>query len=156
MVFLSLFFVPQNGGEETKKGEKMKNEIESSKNDIKTANNFYLLDADLLPLMGKAENGCYYAQIDLLHAFTYGNGAKRDRQLEKKYAEMVYESTEDSLMKLAVLWNLAVREKELGNHELMKAKFEEAIRFKVENLPVDKWDFNMFLWMEKHIYGSDE
>jgi len=117
----------------------MKNEIESSKNDHQTAPHFYMLDADLLPLMDKAENGCYYAQVDLLHTFTY-----------------VYDNTEDNLMKLAVLWNLAVREKELGNPELMKAKFEEAIRFKVENLPVDKWDFDMFSWAEKHIYDLDD
>ena len=134
----------------------MKNKIETSKNDHQTAPHFYMLDADLLPLMDKAENGCYYAQVDLLHAFTYGNGAKRDRQLEKKYATMVYDNTEDNLMKLAVLWNLAMREKELGNLELMKVKFEEAIRFKVGNLPVDKWDFDMFSWAEKHIYDSDD
>ena len=134
----------------------MKNKIESSKNDHQAAPHFYMLDADLLPLMDKAESGCYYAQVDLLHAFTYGNGAKRDRKLEKKYATMVYNNTEDSLMKLAVLWNLAMREKELGNLELMKAKFEEAIRFKVAHLPVDKWDFDMFSWTEKHIYDLDD
>ena len=39
----------------------------------KTNENNFLIDADLLPLMEKAENGCLHSQMLLADAFGKGN-----------------------------------------------------------------------------------
>ena len=100
--------------------------------------------------MKEAEHGCLQSQIALAQAFGSGIGAKKDPELAAYYDLKIYESTDDDRVKLAVLWNLAIREKDKGNYEAMKEKFQVVIDFMQENMPMEDWDFSLFDLMESY------
>ncbi len=121
----------------------------TSNNDKANSDSFYILDAELLPLIEKADNGCFDAQMDLSEAFTHGEGAKINNKLASKYGRMLFESTDNNRLKLGILWNEAILEKEAGNYEEMVAGFHVVINFMQENMPMDEWDFSLFAQMEE-------
>ena len=129
------------------------------KNDITFLNNrkipadYFMIDAELLPLVHDANEGCLYSQMMLAHAFGQGEGAKKDRELETKYEEMIFETTDNNVEKVAVLWNAAMKEKD---REKKKEKFNVVIDFMQEHLPMEEWDFELFAIMESHIQGEIE
>ena len=112
--------------------------------------NSFLLDTQLLKHVKEAEIGCLDSQIALAEAFGCGVGAKKDPELAAYYERKIYESTVDDRIKLAALWNLAIREKEKGNYEAMKEKFQVVIDFMRENMPMEDWDFSLFNFMETY------
>lgn len=107
-----------------------------------------LLDAELHPLIVKAENGDLDSQMILLEAFDEGKNAAKSPELAEYFEQKIYDSTDDLLVKLGVLWNVAVRAGHKGDYSTMKTQFSKVIDFMQENLPMEEWDFSLFSLME--------
>ena len=71
------FFCSSARGEATKKDFKMKNKTHLS-NIPKNPNDFYLIDADLLPVIKKANKGDNTAKLELIDAYSSGEKAPHD------------------------------------------------------------------------------
>ena len=132
----------------------MKNRNNSSKNELTKSNDFFIMDAELLPLVEEAENGCLYSQMVLTDAFSTGKKAKRDLDKKEYFLKKIYATAEQNIHKLSALWDLALIERYRGNDDLMREKFNIAIDFMQENMPMEEWDFELFYWIEKFV--SDE
>jgi len=115
---------------------------------------FFMLDADLLNHIKQAENGCVESLVTLVDAFGEGNGAKQDPELAAYFERKIYELASDNILKLSVLWNLAIRAKQQGQYETMKARFHKVIDFMQQNIPMEEWDFSLFDFME--VYTQNE
>ena len=134
----------------------MKNDKKSPNNNKANADKLYMLDAELLPLIEKANNGCFDSQVELANAFTHGEGAKINDSLAAKYEEMIFDATDNNLAKLAILWNIAIREKDAGEYEAMQQHFHTVINFMQENIPMKEWDFSLFAMMEEFTQLRDD
>ncbi|WP_020534870.1 hypothetical protein [Lewinella cohaerens] len=108
----------------------------------------YILDAELLPMIAKAENGDLEAQLILAEAFGEGKNASESPNMAAYFEQMIFNSTEDTLVKFSILWNLAIRAKQQQDYSLMKLRFHDAIDFMQENIPMEEWDFSLFGLME--------
>ena len=127
----------------------MKNDnLIDSKNKTKSTEPF-MMDSELLPLLEKAKNGCFESQVILADAFSHGNGAKQDENLASEYEQMIFENTQDVDIKLGVLWNRAMKEKNARNYKVMIENFNKVIDFMQENIPMQEWDFTLFAMMEE-------
>lgn len=132
-------------------GVKKQKEKKLSKNKIKNDNKEmpYLLDAELLPFIEKAKKGCIMSQAELANAFSEGKGASMNIELAKKYHEMLFNSTNDEIIELVSIWNIAISENRLGNYENMKDILHFAIDFMQEHIPMEEWDFSLFQIMKE-------
>lgn len=110
----------------------------------------FLIDTVLLPLIEQAEKGCFDSQVELIDAFTHGRGTKVDDALAAKYEAMLFENTNDPIVKLAILWNAAIYRKQKGEYEAMKRQFQITIDFMQEHIPMEEWDFSLFAQMEEY------
>ncbi len=128
----------------------MSNDDKSIKDLIKESNGSFLMDAELISLIDKANDGCLISQSKLAIAFCRGDGAKKNEKLALHFEKLMSENTNDNRIKLAALWNPAIREYERGNYQVMIEKFNIAIDFMQENIPMEKWDFSLFEIMEKY------
>lgn len=117
---------------------------------IENSNELYLMDSDLIPLIEKAHNGCLRSQSKLAKAFCSGIGAKKNETLARHFEKLMFETTDDNRVKLAALWNPAIREYERGNYDEMIERFNMAIDFMQHNIPMEKWDFSLFVIMEEY------
>lgn len=116
----------------------------------------FLLDANLIPLLKEAKNGCIDAQINLAIAFGDGKGARVNEKLARHFEKMMFDTTDDYRLKLAVLWNPAIREYERGNYERMTEKFHIVIDYMQRYIPMEKWDFSLFTIMENYTQLREE
>ena len=128
----------------------MDNENTSTLEIIESSDSLYLMDSDLIPLIEKAQNGCLLSQSTLANAFCRGEGAKKNEKLARHFEKLMFETTDDDRVKLAALWNPAIREYERGNYSKMIEKFNIAIDFMQDNIPMEKWDFSLFAIMEEY------
>lgn len=143
----------------------MKNEIKSLKNTIKNTNDFYLMDADLLPLMKKAESGCIDSQEKLFFAF-WGNGeepkAKKNYEMAKYYLKMSYEGLSDSkdlghnIARYCILWDKVLLEGQFKGKEAMTNAFYEMIDYMREHIPLEEWDYSNFRFFERLINAEEQ
>ena len=117
---------------------------------INKSGGLYLMDSELIPLIEKAQNGCLLSQCTLADAFCCGEGAKKNEELARYFEKLMFNNTDDNRVKLGVLWNPAIREYQRGNYDKMIEKFNIAIDFMQENIPMEKWDFSLFAIMEKY------
>lgn len=125
-----------------------KNDKSSNGKNI-NSDNLFMVDADLLPLFEKARNGCLDSQLKLVIAFNDGERAKKNEKLTSELEKLIFKTADDSKLKLAALWNPAIREFEKGNYNKMIEKFNIVIDFMQENIPMEKWDFSLFAIMEE-------
>ncbi len=127
----------------------MKKDNNPPKDNSTKSENLFMIDSDLLPLINKARDGCVNSQIDLSIAFGDGEGAKKNEKLAREFEALIFNTTDNNNLKLAALWNPAIREGENGNFEAMIDQFHLAIDFMQENIPMENWDFELFAIMEK-------
>ncbi len=114
----------------------------------------YILDAELHPMIKRAENGDLEAQLILAEAFGDGKNAVKSPQVAAYFEQKIFDSTEDTLVKLGALWNLAVRANQEDDYPLMKKRFNKVIDFMQENIPMEEWDFSLFDYMDKFLQSS--
>ena len=110
------------------------------------SNKFPLLDASLYSKLSKAENGCIHAMQDLYFAFRDGKGAKQDYQSAKHFLEMsiqICDSIPDmELMKADIMTHRVYLEMKFGNIEKMKRCFKSLIKYQMENLILEEWNWD--------------
>lgn len=58
--------------------------------DITLTDEPILADAKLLPLFDKARNGCLNSQLDLLIAFSNGDGAKKNNAITSEVEALIF------------------------------------------------------------------
>ena len=129
----------------------MTNRYSSGNNTINTIAENYLMDADLLPIAREAAEGCFDSQVTIIGAFTDGEGAKPNPILARFYEEMLFKNTDNEFIKLEILWNYAMAEKNAQNYSAMVEKFQDVIDFMQEHIPMSEWDFSLFAQMKEYI-----
>ena len=95
-------------------------------------------------IFSKAEEGDLDAQLTLLEAFDEGKNAARSAELVSYIEQKIFNSSDDLMVKLGVLWNIAVRAGHRGDYPTMKTQFNRVIIFMQENIPMEEWDFSLF------------
>ena len=101
----------------------MKNDNNSSKDNTIPSDNLFMIDSDLLPLFEKARNGCLASQLKLVIAFNDGEGARKNENLTREFEQLIFNTTDAYELKLAALWNPAIREYKKENFDTMIAMF---------------------------------
>ena len=134
----------------------MTNKRKSLEEIIAKSGGLYLMDSDLIPFIEKAENGCLDSQATLANAFCCGEGAKKNEELARYFEKLMFNNTDDNRVKLGEIWNPAIREYDRGNYDKMIEKFNIAIDFMQENIPMEKWDFSLFAIMEEYTQLRDD
>ncbi len=129
----------------------MKNRFNPQNDNYEKSTDYFLLDAELYPLLEEAENDCLYSQMVLTDAFCKGKSAKKDLDMKGYLLKKIYANTDNNLYKMIALWDLALIERDKGNYELMKKKFHDVVDFMQKNMPMKKWDFELFAMMEEFI-----
>ena len=118
---------------------------------MKLADINYVISADLYPLINQAENGDLEAQLTLLEAFDEGKGASKSSEVVAYLEQKIFDTSEDTLVKLGILWNRAIRSGHIGEYQIMKVQFNETIDFMQENIPMEEWDFSLFDLMSEFL-----
>jgi len=117
------------------------------------ANEVFLMDAKLYPLLNEAKNGCITAQGKLSDAFFLGQGADINYKLAEKYQRMIIEQCDNDFyeLKLNMLVALGVGNRLRGNISKMEYWFREAMKYMTEEMPLEEWDFSIVEIMEDSI-----
>jgi hypothetical protein len=114
-----------------------------------------LIDAELLPLFKKAEQGCLKAQVGLSVAFCRGEGARKNEKAARKYETMIFNNTDDVFIQLGTLYNPAIRAHERKDKAEMIRYFERSLYFMLRNIPMQQWDFSLLAKMRECIFDPD-
>jgi hypothetical protein len=115
-----------------------------------------MLDIELMKYVEPAENGCIDSQLELIDAFESGIGTKQDSELAAYIGRKLYKLTDDNRVKLGLLWNEALLERNRGNYDKMKEGFHQVINFMQKNMPMEEWDFSLFEDMEFYTQSEEK
>lgn len=108
----------------------------------------FIINAELLPLMEKANNGCFDSLIEVV-SYLDDNPIERNLETTLHYHHLIFKNSNDLRVKLAALWNSAISYKDAGRYNDMEKQFHVAIDFMQENIPMEDWDFSLFYLMEE-------
>jgi hypothetical protein len=114
----------------------------------------YIMDAKLLEFIEEADQGCETSIAELCNAFSFGEGAQMNTQLATEINTILFDHTENALLKLAIIYNEALFCK--NDREKMIEGFHKTIDFMQAHIPMEEWDFSLFAWMEEYTQLSDE
>ena len=129
----------------------MKNDSKSSNSNKVNLDDFFIIDAELLPLVEKAEEGCLSSQQRLFEVFVDGDKAKVNYEIAVYYLDLAYktinhlnlpENEFNNKIRQNILWNKAQTLGLKGDVEATKEAFFEMIDFMRDNLPLEDWNFS--------------
>ncbi|MEO1217602.1 MAG: hypothetical protein AAFY45_29005 [Bacteroidota bacterium] len=96
-----------------------------------------MLDAKYLPVINMAENGDFQAMCEMCSLFAEGrDGVMSNYEMAKRYGQKIHEqnlASEDPVIILESLSNLAMLEAKFGNIEQSKTYFQESFNHMIQN-----------------------
>jgi hypothetical protein len=112
-----------------------------------------IIDAHYIPVLELAERGDFFAQCEMQEAFASGTqGVPKHYGLARRYTDMIMEFNRGKVVpEVEALRNSAKLELGVGNIEVAKQELVQAAKLMTNNLPSEKWDFDIFSSIQKLI-----